>query len=47
MRHLVAQEGMGDRIQIDSAGTGDWHVGERPSSVARGAAWPAPIRETG
>jgi len=27
MRHLVAQEGLSDRIQIDSAGTGDWHVG--------------------
>src|SRR5204862_8128016 len=27
MRHLVAQGGLGDRIQIDSAGTGDWQVG--------------------
>jgi protein-tyrosine phosphatase len=34
MRHLVAQEGLGDRIQIDSAGTGDWHVGDPPDRRA-------------
>lgn len=28
MRHLVARDGLPDRIIIDSAGTGDWHVGE-------------------
>src|SRR3954470_2429704 len=28
MRHLVGQAGLGDRIDIESAGTGDWHVGE-------------------
>ncbi len=28
MRHLIAAEGVGDRISIASAGTGDWHVGE-------------------
>jgi len=27
MRHLVKQAGLGDQIAIDSAGTGDWHVG--------------------
>ena len=27
MRHLVAAEGLGDRIVVESAGTGDWHVG--------------------
>jgi protein-tyrosine phosphatase len=26
--HLVAQAGLSDRFQIDSAGTGAWHVGE-------------------
>ncbi len=26
--HLVAQAGLSDRFQIDSAGTGNWHVGE-------------------
>lgn len=29
MRALVEDAGLGDRIQIDSAGTGDWHIGER------------------
>ena len=28
MRHLVKEEGLGDRIAISSAGTGDWHVGD-------------------
>ena len=28
-RHLVEQEGLADRFDIDSAGTGAWHVGER------------------
>lgn len=28
--HLVVQEGLEDKIQIDSAGTGDWHIGHRP-----------------
>jgi protein-tyrosine phosphatase len=28
MRHLVREAGLGDRVAIDSAGTGDWHVGE-------------------
>jgi protein-tyrosine phosphatase len=30
MRHLVAEAGLADEIQVDSAGTGDWHVGSRP-----------------
>ncbi len=29
-RHLVAERGLEDRIEIDSAGTGGWHVGEGP-----------------
>jgi protein-tyrosine phosphatase len=28
MRHLIAQEGLGDRVAVESAGTGDWHIGE-------------------
>ena len=28
MRHLVAEAGLEKAILIDSAGTGDWHVGE-------------------
>lgn len=29
-RHQVKEAGLADKIEIDSAGTGDWHVGERP-----------------
>jgi protein-tyrosine phosphatase len=28
MRHLVREAGLEDRIVLDSAGLGDWHVGE-------------------
>ena len=27
MRRLLEQEGLRDRVEVDSAGTGDWHVG--------------------
>jgi len=45
MRHLVDQEGMSDRIKVDSAGTGDWHVGDPPDRRARavGAARGIPL----
>jgi protein-tyrosine phosphatase len=48
MRHLVAQQGLGDRIEIDSAGTGDWHVGDPPDRRARavGAARGIPLSGT-
>jgi protein-tyrosine phosphatase len=29
-RHLVAEEGLSDKFEIASAGTGSWHVGEPP-----------------
>ncbi len=29
-RHLVQQEGLADRFEIESGGTGGWHVGEPP-----------------
>ena len=29
-RHLAAENGLEDRIRVDSAGTGSWHVGESP-----------------
>ena len=28
MRHLVREAGLQDRVTVDSAGTGDWHIGE-------------------
>lgn len=35
-RHLVNEAGLADAVEIDSAGTGDWHVGRGadPRSVA-------------
>lgn len=36
-RHLVEKRGLGDRVQIDSAGTGDWHVGDAPDERALAA----------
>ncbi len=29
---MVAAQGLGDRICVDSAGTGDWHLGHAPDS---------------
>jgi protein-tyrosine phosphatase len=34
-RHYVESAGLGGRIAIDSAGTGDWHVGEKPDRRIR------------
>lgn len=30
LRELINREGLQDKIQVDSAGTGDWHVGNSP-----------------
>jgi protein-tyrosine phosphatase len=40
MRHLVEEAGIADQFEIDSAGTGSWHLGEGPDrrSVAAAAA---------
>ncbi len=37
-RHKVRLAGLQDRIHIDSAGTGAWHVGNPPDSRARATA---------
>lgn len=37
MRGLLEREGLGGAIEIDSAGTGAWHVGEPPDHRARRA----------
>ncbi len=34
MTHLVETSGLGDRIIIESAGTGGWHVGDGPDPRA-------------
>ena len=38
MAHLLREEGLEDEIEIDSAGTGGWHVGSAPDTRATGAA---------
>jgi len=38
MRSLVEREGVQDRVELDSAGTGAWHVGSAPDTRAAAAA---------
>ena len=38
MRHLLREQGFEDEIEIDSAGTGGWHVGNPPDERATEAA---------
>jgi protein-tyrosine phosphatase len=38
MRHVVAEAGMQDELELDSAGTGSWHVGSSPDERATAAA---------
>ncbi len=47
MRRLVSEAGLGDEIEVDSAGTGAWHVGERPDARARAAALSRGMELTG
>lgn len=36
--HLLNQQGVSARVHVDSAGTGDWHVGKAPDPRTRAAA---------
>ena len=38
MRAALARAGLSDRVAVDSAGTGGWHVGEPPDPRTRAAA---------
>jgi protein-tyrosine phosphatase len=38
MRHVLREEGLEDRIEVDSAGTGGYHVGAPPDERATEAA---------
>ena len=38
MRRLLDQAGLADRVELESAGTGGWHVGEPPDDRATLAA---------
>jgi len=37
MRQLLQEEQLTAQVEIDSAGTGDWHLGEPPDRRARAA----------
>lgn len=38
MRHLVRERGLEDEVEVASAGTGGWHVGDPPDPRATAAA---------
>ena len=38
MLHLVGEAGLTGRVSVDSAGTGDWHLGEPPDPRTRAVA---------
>jgi protein-tyrosine phosphatase len=38
MRHLLVEEGLAEAVELDSAGTGDWHVGHAPDERSAAAA---------
>lgn len=38
LRHKLREAGLDGRIEVDSAGTGDWHIGKAPDSRTRQAA---------
>jgi protein-tyrosine phosphatase len=38
MRHVLREQGLQDAVEVDSAGTGGWHVGSRPDERATAAA---------
>ncbi|WP_422661032.1 low molecular weight protein-tyrosine-phosphatase [Paenibacillus sp. EC2-1] len=35
MRSKISQRGLSDKISVDSAGTGDWHIGKTPHEGTR------------
>ncbi|ODA68079.1 Low molecular weight protein-tyrosine-phosphatase YfkJ [Methyloligella halotolerans] len=37
-RRVIAEAGVADRFEIDSAGLGDWHIGQAPDTRAQAAA---------
>jgi protein-tyrosine phosphatase len=47
MRQLLEEEQLSAEIEIDSAGTGDWHVGEPPDPRAKAACKRRGINLTG
>ncbi|MDQ0194850.1 protein-tyrosine phosphatase [Paenibacillus wynnii] len=35
LRHKVSEQGLSQKIVVDSAGTGDWHIGKAPHEGTR------------
>ena len=35
LRHKIEQRQLSERVTVDSAGTGDWHIGKRPHEGTR------------
>lgn len=35
LRHKISQRGLNGKISVDSAGTGDWHIGKPPHEGTR------------
>lgn len=35
LRHKISAKGLQDKVKVDSAGTGDWHVGKIPHEGTR------------
>lgn len=38
LRHKLREAGLADRVEVASAGTGDWHVGKAPDKRSQAAA---------
>ena len=38
LRHKLRQAGLADQVEVASAGTGDWHVGNAPDKRSQAAA---------
>lgn len=38
LREKLAQQGLTEHIEVDSCGTGDWHIGKAPDQRAQAAA---------
>jgi protein-tyrosine phosphatase len=47
LRAAIAEAGLSDRVEVDSAGTGDWHLGKPPDARMTQAAAAAGITLTG
>ena len=47
MRELVSEHGLDGEVEVDSAGTGNWHAGERPDRRAAEAALRRGVRLDG